>query len=58
MKPPSPKADMLRHMRERQAEERERVKRQTRRTIADLDATRAELDKAVKAVRAKPKRHK
>jgi len=58
MKPPTPKADALREMRERQHAERERVCLAARRTVKDLDATRAELDKAVRAVAAKPKRHK
>jgi len=58
MKPPSPKADQLRQMRERQHAERERVQRAARQSTRDLAATRAELDKAVRAVAAKPKRHK
>jgi hypothetical protein len=54
----SPKADALREMRERQHAERERVRHAARRTVKGLDATRAELDKAVCAVAAKPRRHK
>ena len=58
MKPPTPKSDALRQMRERQFIERERVRFAARRTVKALEAARAELDKAVRAVAAKPKRHK
>jgi DNA-binding XRE family transcriptional regulator len=51
MKPPSPKADQLRQMRERQHEERERKAK-------PVNVSRETLVKAVRAVAAKPKRHK
>jgi len=53
VKPPSPKADALRAMREQQAEAIERARIQARRNIARVNATRDELEQAVRAASAK-----
>lgn len=62
MKPPSPKADALRQMRERQHVEMERKSRATGfygpGDVIRRPASRADLDKAVRAVKTKPKKHK
>lgn len=52
------KVDELRAMRERQVMDWEKAQREARSATKNTNATRAKLEEAVRAVKAKPKRHK